>query len=106
MPLVTYHGAVGVPYEGTALDLGAYETTPVAAVSYTFTGNGNWDDTSNWLNSSMSPATVAAGTQIIINPVDGGECLLNIHYTVSPGAVFTVMAGKNFRIVGDLNIAY
>lgn len=106
LPLVTYHGAVGVPYEGTALDLGAYETTPVAAVSYTFTGNGNWDDTSNWLNSSMPPATVAGGTQIIINPVDGGECLLNIPYTVSPGAIFTVMAGKNFRIVGDLNIAY
>ena len=54
----------------------------------------------------MPPATVAGGTQIIINPVDGGECLLNIPYTVSPGAVFTVMARKNFRIVGDLNIAY
>lgn len=100
---VTYHDGVGIPYNGTAPDLGAFETASISTV-YTFTGNGNWDDPANWMNSKVPPASLSAGDQIIIDPVDQGECLLDISYTVSPGATLTVMTGKVLRVPGNLSI--
>jgi hypothetical protein len=96
---------VGLIFAGSAPDLGAFEFTPTASAAYTFNGNGNWDDAANWLNSTVPPATLNPGNQIIINPADGGACVLNITYTVSPGAVLTVMPGKQFTLPGNLNIA-
>jgi hypothetical protein len=95
---------VGLIFAGSAPDLGAFEFSPLASVVYTFNGNGNWDDAANWVNQSVPPASLNPGNQIIINPVDGGECVLNISYTVSPGAVFIVMAGKQFSLPGNLSI--
>jgi len=101
---VTYRDVPGVPYNGAAPDLGAFEIAPAASVTYTFTGNGNWDAAANWANNTISPATIVSSAQIIINPVDGGECVLNIPYTVAPGASLTVMTGKIFRITSNLSI--
>ncbi len=97
---------VGLSFAGTAPDLGAFETGVLASPEYTFTGNGNWDDAANWLNSNIPPATLTPGSQIIIDPVAGGECVLNIVYTLSPGAALIVMAGKNLTLSGNLIIAY
>ncbi|MFT3681267.1 MAG: right-handed parallel beta-helix repeat-containing protein [Ferruginibacter sp.] len=89
---------VGLTYSGAKPDLGAFETTSIITLAYTFTGNGNWTDAANWLNNQVPPSTPPAGTQIIINPAAGGECILNTAYTVSPGVIFTVLSGKSMRV--------
>lgn len=96
---------VGLSYSGAAPDLGAFEIVPLASVTYTFTGTGNWSDAANWLNSAMPPATLNPSNQIIINHADGGSCLLNIPYTVAPGAILTIMPGKQLIVPGNLNIS-
>ena len=96
---------VGLNFNGTAPDLGAFETAPVASANFIFNGNGNWNIASNWLNNLIPPATLNAGSQITIDQVIGGNCILNISYTLSPAAIFTVMAGKNLIIQGNLSIA-
>jgi hypothetical protein len=73
-----------------------------AAVTYTFTGNGNWDVTGNWSNNLIPPAVISPGSEIIIDPVPGGQCILNIAYTVSSGAKLTVKQAKNFVVQGKL----
>jgi hypothetical protein len=89
---------VGLVFNGAAPDLGAFETLSSTTTIYTFTGNGNWTDAANWQDGKIPPANAPAGTQIIINPTTGGECILNTTYTVSPGVSFTVISGKSFRV--------
>ncbi|UEG49392.1 DUF1565 domain-containing protein [Ferruginibacter lapsinanis] len=103
---IFYHDAAnGIPYNGSALDIGVFETVPaVVSSTYTFNGNGNWNVAANWLNSNMPPATVTSGSQIIIDPSPGGQCILNIFYKVAPGATLTVMAGKTLVVQGDLTV--
>ncbi len=55
-------------------------------------------------SSSIPPASLNSGNQIIINPVAGGQCFLNVPYTVSPGATLTVMPGKQLVIPNSLDI--
>ncbi|MDQ6764177.1 MAG: hypothetical protein M3015_16330, partial [Bacteroidota bacterium] len=72
----------------------------VSSTVYKFIGNGNWNVSSNWLNNNMPPSTITAGSQIIIDPVTGGGCILNIPYTLSSDSIFTVNQGKEFLIQG------
>ena len=95
---------VGLPFSGTAPDLGPFERPAASSTVYTFTGNGNWDVDANWQGGIKPPATVTAGSQIIIDPAPAGECLLNIFYKVAPGATLTVMSGKIMKVQGDLTI--
>lgn len=71
---------------------------------YIFTGNGNWDDAYNWDNNILPPASIAANSEIIIQPLQGGQCFLNIPYTVTAGAKLTVNASKNFNVKGNLTL--
>ncbi|MEP7143100.1 MAG: alpha-amylase family glycosyl hydrolase [Ferruginibacter sp.] len=71
---------------------------------YTFTGNGNWNDASNWSYNTIPPSPLPAGSEIYVNPQSGGECILNVTQVIGPGAKFNVVAGKNFRI--PLNLTY
>ena len=96
---------VGLPYTGTAPDLGAFETIVTSSLTYTFNGNGNWDNATNWLGATMPPATIPAGSHITIDPIIGGDCILNINYTVSPGVILTIVTGKNLIVQGNLMIA-
>lgn len=93
-----------LPYEGISADssalVGIWQTT--IPIIYTFTGNGNWNVASNWSNNTIPPNTLSAGNEIIINPQPGGQCILNVPYTVSAGAKLTVVAGKNFIVQGNL----
>ena len=73
-------------------------------VIYTFTGNGNWNVATNWNNNLMPPAVLSYGSEIIIDPPAGGQCILNIPYSVSRGAKLTVMTGKYFIIEGNLTL--
>jgi hypothetical protein len=95
---------VGLAFNGTAPDLGAFETAPAATAVYTFNGNGNWDVAANWVGGTIPPATLNPGNQIIIDPVVGGECVVNITYTVAPGASLIVMTGKTMRLPQNLTI--
>jgi hypothetical protein len=72
--------------------------------TYRFTGNGNWDVPANWAGGVAPPITLPAGDLIVIDPVAGGECLLNITMTVPSSGSITVMSGKRFRIPGNLVI--
>jgi hypothetical protein len=71
---------------------------------YHFTGNGNWDVPANWENNEMPPLHLLSCSEIIIEPVQGGECLLNVQQVIIPGAKITVVAGKNFKVPGNLLI--
>lgn len=71
---------------------------------YYFTGNGNWDVPANWSEGIVPPAILPTGDMILIDPVPGGECVLNVTMTVSSAGNITVMAGKQFRIPGNLQI--
>ena len=69
---------------------------------YTFTGNGNWNVTTNWSNNTIPPAVLPSGSQIIIDPVTGGECVLNVSQRISTGAIFSINTGKKLRVVGGV----
>jgi hypothetical protein len=69
---------------------------------YTFTGNGNWSDVNNWQYNIKPPATIYAGNKIIIDPVAGGICSLDILYTLPAAAKLLVNTGKNFLVQGNL----
>lgn len=68
---------------------------------YHFTGTGNWDIPANWLNGKMPPKHVLHCAEIIIDP-SSGECILNTQQVVAPGAKITVVAGKKFRVIGNV----
>ncbi len=78
--------------------------SPVGSTVYTFIGNGNWDDASNWSNDAEPPSTLTAGSEIIIDPVVGGACILNIPYTLSSDATLTVNPNKELIVKGHLSI--
>jgi subtilisin family serine protease len=74
------------------------------AVTYTFTGNGNWSNSSNWLNNNKPPAILPNTGFIIIDPVTNGECVLDVSQVVPPGASIQVNTGKTFRIKAGLQV--
>jgi glucose/arabinose dehydrogenase len=73
-------------------------------VQYTFTGNGNWNVAANWKNGMIPPAILPAGAVIVIRPVAGGECVLNVQQTVSAGATIIVENDRQFSINGNLTV--
>ncbi len=78
-------------------------STPLA-ITYTFTGNGNWSDAANWSNNTIPPTPLPSGAAIVINHSAGGSCTLNVAQTISAGATLTVMTGKNLIVPGTLTI--
>jgi hypothetical protein len=75
-----------------------------ACATYTFNGNGNYNDPGNWEGGLMPPTSLPAGSSIVINPAGTGECVLNITQQIGAGALFTVLPGKRLLILGDLNL--
>jgi hypothetical protein len=65
---------------------------------YKFNGNGKWSDTANWQYKMPPPSSLVAGNTIIIDPVGGGQCELDIPYTLVPGVNLTINAGKYFLV--------
>lgn len=76
----------------------------LVAQTYTFTGNGNWSEPSNWSNNTIPPAVLNDAATIIIDPPSGGECVLNIEQRVGTNVTLKVNDGKKFRILGNLVI--
>ncbi len=73
-------------------------------ITYTFTGNGNWDDAANWSSNKIPPAALPVFSTIIIDHINGGQCILNVSQYVASGASIIVNAGKNIVVPGSLTI--
>lgn len=78
--------------------------TVIAKATYTFNGNGNWSNANNWVNKIKPPEYVTGTYKIFIDPVPGGQCILDINQQITAGAIFTIRSGKTFVIPGNLNI--
>jgi hypothetical protein len=72
--------------------------------SYTFTGNGNWNDPGNWAGGVVPPNPIPFGIEVFINHSNGGQCVLNVPVTVSTGGKITVNAGKTFRAAANITL--
>jgi hypothetical protein len=77
---------------------------PPASSTYTFIGNGNWNVASNWSNNIIPPSTLSGNAMIVIDPLPGGECVLNITQHIDNGAILKVVPGKKLRVLSDLLI--
>lgn len=92
--------------------LGNYALLPIIEslscniTRYTFIGNGNWSDATNWRNNLKPPAVLTGNAEIEIEPVDGSQCVLNITQTVGQGARLTVETNKKFITPGTLDILH
>lgn len=95
-----------LPFAGVSADSSAIKGIWLSQqpVTYTFSGNGNWNVSTNWANNVIPPANTNQGSSIIINNVAGGQCILNISYSVTAGTNLTVMPGKKLIINGKLTI--
>ncbi len=83
----------------------AFAPEAVASTTiYTFTGDGNWDVAANWSNNTIPPAILPAFSEIVIDPIVNGQCVLNISQTISKDAVITVKTGKKMIVPGALTI--
>jgi hypothetical protein len=69
---------------------------------YTFNGNGYWTNASNWVNNTIPPVVLPAGSSIYINTAPGDSCVLNTIQTINPGAFLIVSLGSNFIISGGM----
>jgi ELWxxDGT repeat protein len=80
-------------------------TAPIPNI-YTFNGNGNWNVAANWVGGIIPPAILPAPSEIIINPISGGECFLQLNtaQTIASGAKLTVIGAKKLRVEGSLII--
>jgi len=75
-----------------------------ATTLFIFEGNGNWDEAANWKNSRIPAANLQVGSEIIINPLAGGQCTLNLPYIITQGVQLKVNDGKQFIIKGNLTL--
>lgn len=73
-------------------------------ITYTFTGDGNWNNPANWSNNKIPPSTLPVFSSIIIDHVVGGQCILNVPQNLASGASFIINAGKNLIVQGSLKI--
>lgn len=79
-----------------------------AGTTYTFNGDGNWDNPANWSNNTIPPATLAAPNRIIINPTPGGSCILNNivggQQIIATGAQIIISPNAKLVLPGNLVI--
>jgi glucose/arabinose dehydrogenase len=71
-------------------------------LQYTFTGNGNWTDAANWSNNTIPSTTSPSGSVIIISPISGGECVVNVPVSISSGIKIKIENSKQLRMSSNL----
>ena len=71
---------------------------------YFFTGNGDWNNSSNWRNGLIPPPNIPAGMTVNIQPYSGGICIYNGTIVVQPGGSLIVQTGKNLQLTGSVII--
>ena len=70
--------------------------------AYVFNGNGYWNIAANWLGNVIPPQVLPAGHIILIDPVPGGECVLNVMQTISDGATLTLLSERRLKVLTTL----
>jgi len=73
--------------------------------TYTFTGNGNFTEVSNWQNGLVPPYNSLISDEIIIDPAGNGECIVNVPVRMRAGGRFTIAPGKKVIINGNVRVA-
>jgi glucose/arabinose dehydrogenase len=73
-------------------------------IQYTFTGNGNWTDPTNWSNNTVPPSNSLTGSIIAIRPVVGGQCIVNVPITIAVGTKILIDNNKVLRMNSNLVI--
>ena len=76
--------------------------TKTVDTTFTFSGNGPWSTAANWDNNLKPPTTLPAGFTIIIDPMLGGQCLLDLTQHISTGANFILVPGAFFLVSVEL----
>lgn len=70
--------------------------------AYTFTGNGDWNNASNWLNNLVPSNTISGGMTVFINPIAGGQCTYNGNIIIQANGTLTIQSGI-LNIAGGLS---
>ncbi|MES2431979.1 MAG: polysaccharide lyase family 7 protein [Bacteroidota bacterium] len=78
----------------------------LATKTYVFTGNGNWNNGNNWQNNLIAPTKIPDGTEVIIDPSAGGQCVFNRTLYVQPGAILTVSPSDKFMFTNGPGTLY
>jgi hypothetical protein len=76
---------------GLLLSFVCLTATMTYATTYTFVGDGKWDNPNNWDANGVPPNPLTAGNEIIINPPANaygivGQPILNIAFEIESGA--------------------
>ena len=72
--------------------------------TYSFIGDGNWSDSNNWVEKTKPPVNLTSGNSIYIDPLPGGQCILDTTQNILQGANIIVSPNKKFIVPGNLNI--
>ena len=72
-------------------------------LQYTFIGNGNWTDATNWSNNIIPPTNTSSGTIISISPAPSGECIVNVPISINLGTKLNIDNNKQLRMNGNLS---
>lgn len=73
-----------------------------SVLQYTFTGNGNWTNAANWSNNAIPSTTSPSGSVVVISPILGGECVVNVPITISSGIKIRVENSKLLQMSNNL----
>jgi glucose/arabinose dehydrogenase len=76
------------------------QTNEVA--QYTFIGNGNWTDTSNWSNNVVPPSNSLINTIITIKPSVGGQCVVNMPISIPRTSKLIIESSKQLQMSSNL----
>lgn len=83
-----------------------FSNIAISQITYTFSGNGNWSDSANWLNRMVPPSPIPNGAVININPDNNGECIINIPVSIPPNVNLNLQSGKKMKVLGDMMVYY
>ena len=90
------HGYCGLLMAASAMEF------PIT--TYTFTGNEDWGNETNWFNNIIPPAAVPKCEAIVINPIAGGRCVLNTEQHIAAGGRLIIKKDKQLVITGNLSV--
>lgn len=77
---------------------GVAPTVCTPRYTYTFTGNGQWTDASNWLDNLVAPNIITTGSEVVIDHQPGGECLFVGEIILDKGGRMTLTSGRKLKI--------
>lgn len=76
------------------------QTNDVA--QYSFVGNGNWTDASNWSDNVIPPSTSSLNSIITIKPSVGGQCVVNTPISIPKTSKLIIENTKQLRVNSNL----